>query len=118
MELEMIDFATITHHGGAIICSYNTVLNHPLDTAQMQITNLIVAIQQFIETQGGFVGHIKAYLEEEGRGCALSATGGAVSVTPGCSEQTAVHFTAIVFSVDEKKLQILVEQLFEEIPKA
>ena len=109
------DFAKITHHEGAIVCSYETVLPLPLDQVQPRLETLMEAVARFVEGQKGILGHIKVHASESGRSVTLSTTGSGVSAIPGCNEETAVSFTAIVFAVEEKALCALVENLFEEI---
>ena len=109
------DFAKITHHEGAIVCSYETVLPFPLPQVQPQLETLLEKVSRFVEAQEGIVGHIKVHASESGRCVTLSTTGNGVTATPGCNEETAVSFTAIVFAVDEKKLRTLVEQLIDQM---
>lgn len=114
MNLELSSFATITHHDGAIICSYETVLDLPLDAAKPKLIAVIEAIQRYVENENGIVGHIKAFAEESGQAMTFSATGGKVSTLPGDNVQTSISLAVIVFDVNEKELQSLVEDLFDE----
>lgn len=115
MDLDLCSFAKITHHEGAIVCSYETVLDLPLETVEPKLVNLMEMLQTYIELQSGLIGHIKAHAEESGRTRSLSAVGSEVTVLSGQQVQTTVSFTAIVFFVDENQLQRKVEQLFDEI---
>lgn len=115
MKLDLDSFAKITHHEGAIVCSYETVLDLPLDAVEPQMIRLMEAVQNHIEQQNGLVGHIKAHSEESGRTLTFSAAGSKVTILSGPGVQTSVSFTAIAFSVDDKKLQLLVEDLFHGI---
>ena len=113
--MELNPFAQITHHEGAIICSYETILDLPLDAVQPKLTELIETVQAHVLNQNGIVGHIKAYAEEQGRSLSFSATGAKVTLLPGCGEVTSVSFTAIVFGIEEKTLQYLVEDYFNKM---
>lgn len=115
MELEINGFATITHHGGAIVCSYETELDISLETVQPRIVKLIHQVQTYVEETGGIVGHIKAYAEESRKSLTFSGTGGDVSVITGQNTLTSVSFAAIVLLTDEKALRQKVEQLFDEL---
>ncbi len=115
MELELTGFAKITHHQGAIVCSYETMLTLPLDQAQNALTGLMEQLQQFVDAQGGIIGHIKAHIQEQGRAVSLSTTGDGVHATDSSATETQVRFVAIVFAVEERRLQTLVEELFAEL---
>lgn len=111
----LTNFAKISHHEGAIVCSYETVIPLSLPRLQPKLEALMEEVARFVDTSGGIIGHIKAHASESGRSVTLSTAGADVTATPGFCEETEVSFTAIVFAADEKKLQSLVEQLFDEI---
>ena len=112
------DCAMITHHEESIICTYETTVEQPLTAISRKIESLLEDIRNFVDTNGGLVGHIKAYLQECGDGIFLSTTGGRVQAQQVMGKSVQVTFTAIVFACDETALCREVEALFANLKES
>lgn len=112
------DQAVITHHEGSIICAYETAVKLPLSKIRLQMETLLEKVQDFVNSSGGIVGHIKAYLEERGEGIFLSAAGGTIQSQQIEEKNVQIYFAAIVFACDENMLSREVEALFAQLKKS
>ena len=111
--LEIDGLAQITHHGDAIICSFETILDCGLEEAKEKVLTAIKMVEQLVNEENGLIGHIKAHIKESGRSISISTTGGPATIMNGISTETEVSFTAIVFFVNEIILREIIERQFE-----
>lgn len=112
---EEFQLVTVKHHEGSTIFTYEGDSNRSLEDLQKPISGLIDLVQQEVEKQGGVVGHVKAFLEDEGASASLSATGGKVHIRQAKARNTRIHFAAIVFPMDEDIIREKLEQALSEL---
>lgn len=107
------DFSMVSvkHHEGSTVFSYEGESALPLESLKEPVSRLILSIQEEVDRQGGIVGHIKAFAEDEGASLVFSSTGDEVNVIPGKLRTTKLHIAAIVFVSDDAPIVELMEEI-------
>lgn len=75
------------------------------DALEEQAITEMEMLVQWVEKQGGIVGHVKTYLEERGSASALSCVGPHVQVTRTKESKTNVILSAVILHVDAEKVR-------------
>ena len=106
-QFQMVD---VKHHEGSTIFTYEGESELPYEMLQETLTNLIDRVQKEIDRQDGFVGHIKAFAEDEGASAVFSATGYEIHVKQGKKRVTKIGVAAIVFITEEEPILEIIEE--------
>lgn len=106
---------TLHKHDGALVCSGEKDVIGELEAIKKKITNALKMLSAWVEEQGGIPGHIKAVIEESGPGYMLSTTGGEVENKEISRSNVHISLVAIVFNVEEEKLECRVASLVDTI---
>lgn len=104
-------------HDEAVVVSGKREIPGSLEKVKEDLTKELDKLAEWIEDQGGIVGHIKAYLDGAGDGYMLSNTGGGVQCTRAAGTGVHVNIAAIVFQVEIKETECRVAQIFENLKK-
>lgn len=101
-------FLTVNSHEASVVASYRFEIMGSIDEAKEKLIRFSKAIASKVVELGGFIGHIKAIVREEGAGLHVSLTEGEPNVTPITSQKNTVEGVAIVFGVEESELKSIV----------
>lgn len=96
---------TVTRHEGAIICSVERVIAKEYAVVRDALEKEMKILAEWVEDQGGIVGHIKAFLTENAWSSMLSTTGGDVQIKENRTPKVTVNMAVIVFVKDESLLR-------------
>ena len=105
------DFSLVTvkHHEGSTIFSFEGESSRPWEELAPIIKDLIDRVQKEVDRQDGIVGHVKAFVEDEGAGCAFTATGYEIHTKPAKERISKVSFAAIIFIREEAPIVEMME---------
>ena len=107
---------SVTTHDLAVVGTVNVVLLLLYEKAVEEIEKRMNIVSEIIEKENGFIGHIKALIEEEGRKCRISITE-EESVDCKWMEggmSTRAECVFIVFGIQADSLKKLLEEVFHE----
>ena len=107
---------SVTTHDLAVVGTVNIALSLSYEKAVEEIEKRMHSVSEIIEKENGFIGHIKALIEEEGRKCRISITE-EESVDRKWMEggmSTRVECVFIVFGIQTDSLKKLLEEVFHE----
>lgn len=105
---------TVSHHEGAIICSAKLVVAKEYEWVKDTLASELKSLADWVEDHGGIVGHIKAFLTEQGYSSMLSTTGEDVHVKETRKPKVTVNIAIIVFIKNEKQLCLKLAELLEK----
>lgn len=88
---------TVTHHEGAVICSAERVIAKEYGWVRNSLAMELKKLAEWVEEQGGIVGHIKAFLTELGYTSMLSTTGDDVQIKETWKPKVIVNIAIIAF---------------------
>lgn len=114
-QFEELQLVTVKHHEGSTIFSYEGESEKSLEQLRDTVTELIDGVQQEVERQDGIVGHVKAFLEDEGASASFSATGGEIHIRHARTRNTRIHFAAIVFVTEEEPILNCIEDILARL---
>lgn len=106
---------TITHHENAVIVSAEREIRGDYNRVKEAMTRGLKDLADWVESQNGLVGHIKAHLSEKGYSAMLSTTGDDVQIKESDKQIVTVNLAVIVFVDNEEGLAEQVSQLLKEI---
>lgn len=104
-------------HDESIIVSGKREIPGELETVKEKLTKELESLGEWIENQGGIIGHIKAYANGGGKGYMLSNTYGEVQCKETLKSDVHVNIAVIVFKVDIEELECRVAEIFERLTK-
>lgn len=107
---------SVTTHDLAVVGTVNIVLSLSYEKAVEETEKRMHSVSEIIEKENGFIGHIKALIEEEGRKCRISITE-EESVDRKWMEggmSTRVECVLIVFGIQTDSLKKLLGKVFHE----
>ena len=107
------DFSLVNvkHHEGSTVFSFEGESSLPWEQLQDTIKDLIDRIQQEVDRQDGVVGHVKAFIEDDGAGRAFTATGYEIHTKPAKERTSKINFAAIVFISEENPIVEMMEDV-------
>lgn len=109
------DGITTAFHNNALVCSANKHLTGDLERIKNRIESEALLLDKWVEDQGGITGHIKAILSVNGPVYRISATAGEVDVKELPIKNVHVSLVAIVFDIEQKKMEQRVESLLAQL---
>ena len=102
-------------HEGAVVGTVKTDMICPLDAALKEMRKKFAEIAETIEAAGGYIGHIKGMIEEDGRKCRISvveAEGRIDTEILPAAGICHVECVFIVFSLTPDTLKGMLEKKF------
>lgn len=106
---------TVSHHEGAVICSAERVIVKEYRWVRDTLAGELKTLADWVEDQGGMVGHIKAFLTEKGYSSMLSTTGDDVQIKETRMPKVTVNLAIIVFFKNEDLLCLKLAELLEKL---
>jgi hypothetical protein len=106
---------SITHHENAIIVSAEREISGEYQQIKDALALGLKELADWVESQNGLVGHIKAHLTEKGKSAMLSTTGDEVQVKEAHHPAVILNLAVIVFVVDEAGLANQVSAMLENL---
>lgn len=97
------DGMKIEEKDGVINVAGVRIVEGDYDALEEQAITEMEMLTQWVERQGGIVGHVKTYLEERGSASALTCAGGQVHVDRTKESRTNVILSAEFLHVDGEK---------------
>jgi hypothetical protein len=107
------DGITSDFHNNALVCSANRHLTGDLEQIKNRLALEAGLLDKWVEEQGGITGHIKAIVSVNDPVCRISATAGEVDVKELPIKNVHVSLVAIVFEIEQGKMEQRVESLLE-----
>ena len=110
------EMITVYSHDSSVVGTVRCVINQNLQEASEIIKQIMKDVGGLVDSNGGTVGHIKAYLNEEGESMMLSFTDVEDEVDEKSiqSEVTSIELVSIVFGVSEEDLRAMLSVYFVE----
>ena len=105
-----------THkHEGATVCSFERETKMSGEEAKTAMDEAFRALENWLNSQGAIIGHVKGYIKENGLTTTFSTVGGGLNVTEheGCG--ATVGFASIVFGPDEETMKDKVIEEFSRL---
>lgn len=102
-------------HDGALVCSGARHITGDLERVRERLERETGLLDKWVEEQGGITGHIKAIISVNGPVYRLSSTGGEVDCKELGIKNIHVSIVAIVFEIEQKKMEQRVESLLEDL---
>ena len=102
-------------HEGAAVGTVRTEVAYPLDIALKEIRRKFAGIAEQIEMAGGYIGHIKGIMEEDGRKCRISVVEAEERIDTEIippAEVCHVECVFIVFAIEPDALKDMLEKEF------
>ena len=112
---EDFSLVNVRHHEGSTVFSYEGESALPWEQLQDTVRDLIDRVQQEVDRQDGIVGHVKAFIEDDGAGCAFTATGYEIHTKPAKTRVSKVSFAAIVFISEEDPVLEIMEEFLASL---
>lgn len=106
---------SITHHENAIIVSAEREISGDYQLIKDALALGLKELANWVESQNGLVGHIKAHLTEKGKSTMLSTTGDTVQVKEAHHPAVILNLAVIVFIADEAALANQVSVMIEKL---
>lgn len=108
---------SVTTHDSATIGSVQCTLALPYRAAVDEIQRRMGAVADRVTQAGGFIGHIKAIVEEDPRRCRISITddGGADKKWLDAGASCRADCVCIVFGVTCQPLEQMLEAVFSDL---
>lgn len=103
---------TVKTHETSIVGSYQFDLDQPFDEAQLILDTLLKQVAKEVTDLGGIIGHIKAFLNSEGKNCMLSITEDDSQKHYGEGSHCHVEGVAIVFCIRPEQLENILNNVF------
>lgn len=85
------------------------------DALEEQAITEMEMLTQWVEQQGGIVGHVKIYLEERGSASSLTCAGGQVHVDRTKESKTNVILSAVILNVDADKVKCRIAEFLSRM---
>ncbi len=104
------DGMKIEEKDGLIDVAGVRIVEGDYDALEEQAITEMEMLTQWVERQGGIVGHVKTYLEERGSASSLTLAGGQVQVERTKESRTNVILSAVILNVDVEKLRCRVAE--------
>ncbi|MCI8673861.1 MAG: hypothetical protein HFI89_10330 [Lachnospiraceae bacterium] len=104
------DGMKIEEKAGVIDVAGVRIVEGDYDALEEQAITEMEMLTQWVERQGGIVGHVKTYLEERGSASSLTLAGGQVQVERTKESRTNVILSAVILNVDVEKLRCRVAE--------
>ena len=108
-------YLTLMEHQGSLVASYRFQMTGKLDTVQDEVASFATGIADAVTSQGGLVGHVKAFAQEIGDSCRISVTLHDPDIMEFENETVKVEGVAIVMLVDEDWYAQLITQRVQSI---
>lgn len=105
----------VSHHEGAIILSVERVITGEYELVRDTLSRELKILADWVEEQGGIVGHIKAFLAENGYTSMLSTTGGEVQIKESRKPKVVMKLAVIAFINDERKIWLKFAESLEKL---
>lgn len=102
-------------HDGALVCSGSKHIDGDLEQVRQNLENELGLLDTWVEEQAGITGHIKAIISVNGPAYKISATAGEVETKKLGLKNIHVSIVAIVFQVDQKKMEKRIESLIKRL---
>lgn len=108
------DGISITHHENAVIVSAQREISGDFTQVKETLAHGLKELADWVDSQNGLVGHIKAHLSTKGNSAMLSTTGDAVQIKETDSTSVTINLAVIVFIENETGLADQVTQLLKK----
>ncbi|MEA4807613.1 hypothetical protein LNN31_06100 [Acetobacterium wieringae] len=109
------DDLSITHHENAVIVSAEREISGDYQLIKDALVLCLKELADWVESQDGLVGHIKAHLTEKGKSAMLSTTGDTVQIKEAHHPAVILNLAVIVFVADETALANQVAAMLEKL---
>jgi|GEM_PF-2842154 hypothetical protein len=109
------DGITTAFHNNALVCSANRHVTGDIEQIKKKLLAEASLLDKWVEDQGGITGHIKAIISVNGPVCRISATAGEVDLKELPIRNFHVSLVAIVFKIEQKKIEQRVESLLAQL---
>ncbi len=103
---------TVKTHETSIVGSYQFDLDQPFDEAQLNLDSWLQQVAKEVIDLGGIIGHIKAFLNSEGKNCMISITEDDSQKHYGEGCRCHVEGVAIVFCIQPEQLETILYRIF------
>ncbi|MBI4857219.1 MAG: hypothetical protein HY818_10830 [Acetobacterium woodii] len=108
------DDVSITHHENAVIVSAEREISGDFTQVKETLALGLKDLADWVDSQNGLVGHIKAHLSTKGNSAMISTTGDAVQIKETDSTSVSINLAVIVFIENETGLADQVTQLLKK----
>ncbi len=95
----------IDEKDGVVTVAGVRIVEGDYDALEEQAITEMEMLAQWVEKEGGIVGHIKTYLEERGSASTLACVGQHVHVARTKESKTNVILSAVILNVDVSKIE-------------
>lgn len=106
---------SIDQHEGTTICSVELEITKEYDELIKHLTVELELLTTYIDKIGGFVGHIKAFVVEQGRSAMLSTTGENVNKKEYQNDVVQLRLNIIVLGVSKTDLYNKVSEMLNNL---
>lgn len=108
---------SITHHENAVIVSAEREISGDYILIKETLELGLKALADWVESQDGLIGHIKAHLTEKGKNAMFSTTGDVVHIKETHHPSVTLNLAVIVFVNDEAALADQVSAMIKNLPQ-
>lgn len=108
---------TSYNHDEALVCSGERNMVGDPEEVKKKLADQINLLVDWIEQEGGIIGHIKAIVNYNASSMMLSTTGDDLTVKEMTDPKVQVRLVAIVFNIDAHSLEKQLDLFFDRLEK-
>ncbi|MCQ2513369.1 MAG: hypothetical protein MJ092_08320 [Lachnospiraceae bacterium] len=114
-EVEGYSILETHSHEGATICSFEKDVKKDVEAIKVAMEESIKELQDWLDSTGALIGHVKGYIKEAGPITTFSTTGSTLNIEAHEGIGATVGFASIVFGPEEEELKDKVVEVFERL---